>query len=102
MLFLLTVEGFSLLIHKDKWFGLIKGLKFSSTLSITHILFVDDVVMFGYGSSAEWRHFRFIIDLFAAASGMSISSEKSSFLTNNISYDTVEQEGIIPLEDGGY
>lgn len=73
LLFLLIVEGLSLLIHRDKRLGMIKGLKLSSMLSITHNLFVDDVVMFGYASFSEWRHFIFIIDLCAADSGMTIS-----------------------------
>lgn len=90
LLFLLMVEGMSILIHKEKRLGRIRGIKLSYTLSITHILFVDDVVLFGFGSCSEWKQFRHIVDLFTAATGMAISTNKSTFLYNNISPGMLE------------
>ena len=84
LLFLLMVEGLSLLIHIEKRMGRIRGIRLSSTLSITHILFVNDVVLFGHGSYVEWLQLRHIVDLFCAATCMAISCDKSAFLYHNI------------------
>ena len=46
LLFLLVIEGLSRLISTTKVEGKIKGIKFSPTLFITHLLFVDDVILF--------------------------------------------------------
>ena len=91
LLFLLMVEGLSLLIHNEKRMGRIKGIRLSSILSITHILFVDDVVLFGHGSCAEWLQFRHIVDLFCAATCMASSCDKSAFLYHNIASGLLDQ-----------
>ena len=64
--------------------GLIRGIKISPQLSLTHLLFVDDVIMFGYGSFDEWVAFKVILDTFCEASGMQINMDKSCFLYNNL------------------
>ena len=71
--------------------GRIIGIHLTSNMSITHILFVDDVVLFGHGTYEEWINFRHVIDLFTTASGMAISMEKYYFLINNVSNDVMEQ-----------
>ena len=79
------MEGLSLLINEAKILGKINGISFSTTLVITHLLFVDDVAIFGLGTLEEWACFRGILDILTAASCMVISVDKSSFLYNNIS-----------------
>ena len=54
LLFLLVIEGLSLLIGKVKTQGDLHGNKYNSSLSITHLLFVNDVVLFGVGTVKEW------------------------------------------------
>ena len=73
MLFILVIEGLSLLIEEEKKQGKIKGIKISACLSLTHLLFVDDVILFGFGSVEEWKAFKEILDIFCEASGMSIN-----------------------------
>ena len=75
----------SLLINEAKILGKINGISFSTTLVITHLLFVDDVAIFGLGILEEWACFRGILDILTTASCMVISVDKSSFLYNNIS-----------------
>ena len=53
LLFLLVVEGLGRLIGEAKRKGKTKGIKLSSTLAITHLLFVDNVVLFGTRSLEE-------------------------------------------------
>ena len=72
LLFILVIEGLSLLIEDAKANGRIRGIKISPQLSLTHILFVDDVIMFGIGTFEEWMAFKVIIDIFCEASGMQI------------------------------
>ena len=85
LLFLLIMEGQSLLINEAKILGKINGISFSTTLVITHLLFVDDVAIFVLGTLEEWACFKGILDILTTASCMVISVDKSSFLYNNIS-----------------
>ena len=75
------IEGLSLMIADAKQNGLIKGIKISNDLIITHLLFVDDVILFGMGTVADWIAFKVILDTFCAASGMNINMDKSCFCT---------------------
>ena len=50
--FLLILEDLSLLIKKAKKDGLLKGIVLSLAIALTHLLFVDDIVLFGHGSLA--------------------------------------------------
>ena len=51
---------------------------------MTHLLFMDDVILMGTGSLQEWAAFDVILETFCKASGMCISLENSIFLYNNI------------------
>lgn len=44
---ILAMEGLSLLIYEAKRKGLIKGVKVAPALYLTHLLFIDDVLLFG-------------------------------------------------------
>ena len=80
LLFILVIEGLSLLIEDAKQNGVIKGIQISATLSLTHLLFVDDVILFGMGTYEDWIAFKVILDIFCDASGMMINLDKSCFL----------------------
>ena len=84
LLFILVIEGLSLLVDDARRHGLIKGIKISHQLSLTHLLFVDDVILYGFGTCEEWIAFKVLLDTFCEASGMYINSEKSCFLFNNV------------------
>ena len=57
--------------------GSINDIHMTSTFSITHILFVDDLVLFGHGTLEEWSNFR--RNWFIVASCMVISVENVFF-----------------------
>ena len=84
LLFILVIEGLSLLIADARNNGLIRGIQISSTLALTHLLFVDDVIVMGHGSLREWAAFEVILDSFCLASSISISLDKSVLLHHNI------------------
>ena len=87
LLFILIIEGLSLLIADAREHGLIKGIKISSSLALTHLLFVDDVILLGMGTLTEWMAFEVILSTFCKALGMCISLDKSCFLFNNMDVD---------------
>ena len=76
----MVIEGLSLLIKEAKGLGKLVVIKLSSTLVVTHIFFVGDVVLFGIGKVNEWQAFVDLLKLFCGASGMAIIVEKSVFL----------------------
>ena len=73
------------MIGKVKSDGNITGIKGSPALSFSHLLFIDDAILFGLTIVEEWKEYKNILDFFCVALGMRISMEKTSFLTNNIS-----------------
>lgn len=60
----LIVEGLSMLINKAKEDGETSGIKIARYLSITHLLFVDNVVLFGVGMIKEWFVYKNILYFF--------------------------------------
>ena len=67
---------------------MIKWIKVSSILSITQLLFVDDVILFGMGLQEEWQAYKEVLELLCSATGMTVSLEKSSFLYNEVDVET--------------
>ena len=91
LLFILVIEGLSILIDDARRHGLVKGIKISKHLSLTHLLFANDVILFGFGTCEEWIAFKVLLDTFCEASGMFINSEKSCFLYNNVDDGTINR-----------
>ena len=50
LLFILIIESLNRIIMDAQQKGLIKGFQYSPDLSITHLLFVDDVILIGVGT----------------------------------------------------
>ena len=97
LLFILVIEGLSLLIKDAKVNGRIRGIKISPQLSLTHLLFVDDVIMFGVGSFEEWIAFKVILETFCEASGMRINLDKSCFVHNDLDANLLRSiTGLLP------
>ena len=46
LIFLLVIEGLSILIQKSKRLGISQGISLSPVLAITHLIFVDDSILF--------------------------------------------------------
>ena len=67
--------------------GLISGFQYSPNWAITHMLFVDDVLLFGIGTVNEWKAYKEALNLFCSATGMEVSIEKSSFLFQDVDED---------------
>ena len=57
LLFILVIEGLSLLIQDARTNGLIRGIQLSPYLALSHLLFVDDVILMGSGTLLDWSAF---------------------------------------------
>jgi hypothetical protein len=60
------------------------GLKVATETIVSHLLFVDDVLILGSGNYEDWMEFKTILTSFCIASGMDINCQKSCFLAQNI------------------
>jgi hypothetical protein len=97
-IFLLVVKGLSLLIKGARQRGVLKGIKVSNSMNIMHHLFVDDVLLFGDGTSQELRSLRTILDLYYKAIGMELNLRKSCMLSNCVPVDVSNQiKDIMPI-----
>jgi len=84
LLFLLLIEGLSKLISGSKAEGTIHGINISRSLAVTHLLFVDDIVIFGSSSFSEWSKLNQIFSTFSLATGMVINYEKTIIIPHGI------------------
>ena len=64
LLFILIIESLSRIILDAQQKGHIKGFQYSPNMSVTHLLFVDDVILFGIGTVSEWGSYKEGLDLF--------------------------------------
>jgi hypothetical protein len=78
LLFLLVAEGLSRALISAKNMGDFKGIKTSPNFIITHLLFVDDVLIFCSGRPRDAKTLAEILQLFRDATGMIINSQKST------------------------
>jgi hypothetical protein len=60
LLFLLVVKCFSILLKKVVEVGSFHGLEVDSETIISHIFFVDDVLILGIGKIEDWMVFQSI------------------------------------------
>jgi len=77
LLFLLVAEGLSQLILVAKRKGEIHGGEVAVNLFITHLLFVDDILLFNNGRRSETKELKRILDLFRKATSMQVNKEKN-------------------------
>ena len=58
----------------------IEGVNFTGIVNLTHLNFVDDVLMFGKGMEEEWGAFHSLVSLFCDSSGLEVSLEKTCMI----------------------
>lgn len=84
LLFLLVAEGFIRFLKLACLEGEFKGIAISQVLSITHLLFVDDILIFSDGSRRSMGTLIRGLELFHIATGMAINEAKSTISWSNI------------------
>jgi len=100
LLFLLVAEGLNRAISQAKSVGTFSGIKISHVLYLTHLLFVDDVLIFSGGFIREAEVLRNVLSLFSKARGMQINDRKSSLSTHLLSEEEDKSPRLIfPFEN---
>ena len=72
------------MIHKAKEERNLKGVMISSTVKLTHVLFVDDVLLLGEGSYVNFQNLANILETYQKATRMAVNIEKTKLTFNNI------------------
>jgi hypothetical protein len=84
-LFLIVVEALSKMIKEAREAGRLKGVNVSERETISHPLFVDDILCCTQGSIRDISELKRILDLFSVATGMKFNFEKSCLILHNCS-----------------
>jgi len=79
LLFILVMEGLSLLLKKGQVEGKITGEKVSRIVKILHICFIDDFLIMTNDSLQEWKERKDILNTYCSALGLLINWTKSTF-----------------------
>lgn len=85
------LNGPSCLIQEARNKVPLSALKFTISEFISHLLFVDDVMLFGVGTVREIHSLKAILDFFCSATGMELNSRKSSIRVNEMEAEAREQ-----------
>jgi len=93
LLFLLLAEGLSRFLIKDKADEDFRDINISPGLSITHLLFVDNILIFYDGSCKGLHLLSEGMNLFKRATGMLINEEKSIVNWANLSGEDIQTLG---------
>lgn len=90
LLFLLVAEGLSIYLAEANVGGRFSGIKISNGLTITHLLFVDDILIFCDGSKRVADILSEDLTLFKIATGMRINAQKSNILFSRIGDEFIQ------------
>ncbi|KAH9763516.1 reverse transcriptase domain-containing protein [Citrus sinensis] len=83
-LFIKCAEAFSNLIRQTEHQKLIHGLNFGKDLTISHLMFADDSLIFARATADECRNLKRVFECYERVSGQIFNMEKSSmFFSSN-------------------
>ena len=80
LLFLLVAEGLSRALKEAIRLGNFTGLQLAQNLNISHLLFIDDILIFCSGSVRDLRTLDDILKIVSKATGMDINVGKSTII----------------------
>lgn len=89
LLFLLIMEGLSHIIEAKHRQGRIKDIKIFDSVTLTYLLFVDDVLIFLNGSLANLTALHLVMGIFQKATGMVLNKSKSTMTTTGCSQNEI-------------
>lgn len=91
LLFLLVMECLSRLIYHEKQNGRLSGLNITDQCFLTHLLFVDDVLIFLDGSIRDSTTLDKILAIFYRSTGMMANHTKSSI---SLAYTSAQESNL--------
>lgn len=92
---LLVAKGFNITLITTKREGSIQGIQVGGLEYVTHLLFVDDVLLFAQSLVQETKFFQEILQLYHKAIEMEVNLQKLSISFNCLSEEA--RQRIIPL-----
>ena len=101
LLFLLVAKGLRRSIREAKRLRTFRGIQIALDLQLTHLLFVDDVLIFCSSSARDLNTLTKIVYLFSIATGMEINVGKSTLSTHLLNaVERQEYLNLFPLSVG--
>jgi hypothetical protein len=97
LLFLLVDEGLSKTIESAAKAGNFQGIRVALGLRITHLLFVDDVLIFYNGQVGDAEILAGILNIFRLAIGMLMKSQNSTITTSKMGEEVAVYHRIFPF-----
>jgi len=70
LLFILVMEGLSILLKKGKFTWKLTCVKVARIVNIIHLFFVDDVLIISRENIKEWKKITEILETFISATGL--------------------------------
>jgi hypothetical protein len=83
-LFLIVAKALSKMLTEARQTRAISGMKILDRVSISHLLFVDNVLCFAQGTQRDLSALKGMLDLFCKATGMQTNMDKSCLLSHNL------------------
>lgn len=78
MLFIIVTQVLHVVIEKAKTLGLIKGIRIGNLMSISHLQFADDTIIFLQDDWHSIKGIKLVLTIFEMLSGLKINYSKSS------------------------
>ena len=94
LLFLIVVEGLVRDLLLAKYYGAFHGISFGNNITLSHVLFVDDIVMVSDGFEQSLSTLYEVLMVFCKEYGMVINEDKSSFY-----YSGLDESELISLQN---
>lgn len=76
--YLLAVEVLCRALKEALRVGNVKGIKVGNACTLTHLLFMDDILIFCDGSRRDAEKLKEIMDLYCLVIGMQVTLEKTT------------------------
>jgi hypothetical protein len=94
LLFILVMEGLSILLKKGKVTRKLIGVKVAIIVNILHLFFVDDVLIMTRENLQEWKEIAGILETFVSSTGLEINIANSSF-----HFASIDENSLAPFRD---
>ena len=88
-LFVLVAEDLSKYIMEARRLRIVQGVKVGKRESLSHLLFIDDVLLLCFGSDKEGDSLHEILKLYGKDAGMKVNDTKSTLYTSKYGWGII-------------
>ena len=88
-IFVLVVEDISKYIMEARILRIVQGVKVGKQESLSHLLFIDDVLLLCFGSDKEGDSLHEILKLYGRVVGIEVNDTKSTLYTSKYGWGTI-------------